>query len=485
MYIVMLDPAPWLTGSSMPFSAINMAETQEYTALIKLVPKLRLAIQPNLVTLSGYLLAKGLITDEEEAELRNESKSKQNRAADLVSMVTNKVKLDPTCFKIFIDVLKNSGVPSDIITQLQLEPRPKPRSTEMSPAVTDVRERTAHALSSTGTQTLSTNQMQHTLAVACKCHICTSLLKQPSTVIKFPLLNLDERGMEDYKFQLKRDTKNIMMQFQGVESGLYNTVCDKIPIERLKFHLNAIKALRSEQFEESIFNNYDNKLQAATSVHTIFVIIRKFWSFLDYDLLEHLTKFLGNEEDKERMVKYREKFDQYAKRRIIECPSIEPADDDKWENVYIKLDSKLEAVTINELREFRFKVSEIMGISVSAIHFCCVKMGCIQVTWQIPCFIKQFIFPLSPEKGNMLEQLRVIQLSCLDYVHTARGYSGDPLRDFATDSEAGEVGSIADHGGYHEAGPVFEMTLEWNGETDITEYKYNVSCRVQDWLSLH
>ena len=423
-----------------------MADTQEYTALKELVPQLRLAIQPSLVTLSGHLLAKGLITDEEEAELRNESKSKQNRAADLISMVLNKVKLDPTHFKIFIDVLKNSGAPYDIVTQLELEPQAKHILSErISPAATEVSEQIAPT--NIGTQTVSTNQMQHTLTMECKCHICTSVLKQPSMVVKFPLLNLDERGMEDYKFQLQRETKNIMMQFHGVESGLYNTVCDNIPIERLKFHLNAVKASRNEQFEESVFHDYEDQLQVATNAHTIFGVIRKFWSFLDYDLLEHLTKFLGNKEDKERMVQYREKFDQYAKRRIIDCPSIEPIDADKWKNVYIKLDSKLEAVTINELREFRFKVSEIVGITVSAIHFCCVKMGCIQVTWQIPRYIEQFIFPLPPEKRNMLEQLGVIQLDL--YVHTV------PVRACMRHT-------------------LYQLTYGYNTYASLTKYKVHV-----------
>ena len=396
---------------------MTMAETQEYTTLKQVVPQLRLAVQSNLVTLSGHLFAKGLITDEEEIELRNDSKSRAYRAADLISMVMNKVKLDPQYFKIFIDILKSSGVSDIDITQLELEPQSKPSCEKMPPAA----EISEHIpLSSTGKQIVSTNQLQHTLVVECECHICTSVLKCPLTVINFPLLNLDERGKEDFIFRLKRDTKNIMMQFHGVESGLYNTICDKVPIERLKFHLlHAVKASQSEQFEGSIFKDYENQLQTATNTHTILSVIRKFWSFLDYDLLEHMIEFLGNEDDKKRMVKYRENFDQYAKRRIIECPNIKPVDDDNWENVYIKLDLKLETFTINELREFRFKISEIIGVSVSAIHFCCVKRGCIQVMLQIPCFMKKIIFPLVPEKENTLKQLGVTQFSCLDYVYSA------------------------------------------------------------------
>ena len=399
---------------------LNIMETQEYTTLKEAVPQLRLAIQPHLVTLSGHFLAKGLITDEEDAELRNESKTKENRAADLISMITKKVKLNSMHFKTFIDILKDIGV-SDIDnliigTQAERQTLTKLESKRMSP-IAEISEYIT--LSSTGTQIASTNQMQHKLALECECRICTSMLKRCSAVITdFPLLDLDQREKEDFEIRLKRETRSIMMQFHGVESGLYNTVCDKIPIEQVKFHLNAMKALRSERFEESIFNNYEDQLRAATNANTVFDILQKFWSFIDYDLLKHLIEFLGSEDDKKRMVKYNENFDQYAKRRISECPSIEPTDDNKWKNVYIKLDSKLEAMTINELREFRFKVSEIIDTHVSTIHFCCVKRGCIQVMWQIPYFIEQIILPLSPEKENMLELLGVTQFSCVDYVYT-------------------------------------------------------------------
>ena len=56
-----------------------------------------------------------------------------------------------------------------------------------------------------------------------------------------------------------------------------------------------------------------------------------------------------------------------------------------------------------------------------------------------------------------------------------RGYSGDRLRDLASNLQAEEAGSIIDHGDYCEMGPPIEMTLEWNSDTNTTEYKYNVS----------
>ena len=160
----------------------------------------------------------------------------------------------------------------------------------------------------------------------------------------------------------------------------------------------------------------------ATDIEAIFEIITQVCSFLDYNLLEHLIDILGNEEDKKRMQKYYEKFDEYVRRRVIECPNIEPADTSKWSDVYVKLDSKLEneKFTINQLHEFRFKISEILDVSLSAIRFCCTERGCIRVNWQIPHFVKQAVFPLSSQQEMLLEQQRVIHFSCENYEYSVQ-----------------------------------------------------------------
>lgn len=408
--------------SSSTNRRLAMAEgsTREYATLKNLVPELRLAVQPHLVKLTGYLLAKHIITEEQDAELRNARNSEVNRAADLVSIVMNKVKLNPTKLEEFIDILKNCGISEidDLINKTEIEPQVKPKSKRVSIAA-EINEHQTDPSTSKVVQTSihSTNQMQRTLELECNCQFCMRVCS--SEAINFPMLNFDEKENEDNKYQLERETRSIMLKFHGVESGLLNTVCDKrIPIGQLKFHLNVIKI--APTFEESIFSDYEDKLQKATEADAIFQIVCKFWSFLDYDLLQHLIEIIGSDDDRKRMKEYRESFKDYATRRVRECPRIGAHKDGKWKDVYIKLDTRLASITaINDLKEFRFKVSEILGIDTSAIYFCCVKRGCIEVTWQIPSFISKIIFPFSSDKEEKLEQLGVIHFSCLGYTYTA------------------------------------------------------------------
>lgn len=188
-----------------------MAETEEYETLRALVPELRDAVGLHLVPLSGHLFAKGLITEDQEIELRNESKSKASRAADLVSMMMNKVKLDPTYFQKFIDILRSNGVPNidNLLSEPKLKLRVNPICKQKVPSATKV-SRTALSsarkqthYTSARMQTRYTNRMQLTIGAECKCHICTSDLRCSSTVVKFSLLDSDQRGKEDFKERLR------------------------------------------------------------------------------------------------------------------------------------------------------------------------------------------------------------------------------------------------------------------------------------------
>jgi hypothetical protein len=161
--------------------------------------------------------------------------------------------------------------------------------------------------------------------------------------------------------------------------------------------------------KESIFDGYKENFDRAEKIEEIFNVITDICSFFDYDLLEKLTNTFGTEEDKKRMIKYCEDFADYARRRtsIYECPRIEPADCSKWSDVYVKLDSRLEAeLNIEQLREFRHQISEILRINKAAIRFCCVQIGCIELKLQLPNFIKKEIVPLSFEKKNTIEATR-------------------------------------------------------------------------------
>ena len=348
----------------------------EYRTLKRYIPEIITAVKSNLTSLSGRLLSRNLISPENDAKLRNQTRDEEDRAAELVTLLLDKVKLNKENYRIFIDVLRTSGDHfNDLLSKLETS-----EAQESVGVATDSQQTPVQASASA----VSDSSVPiGALGMICGCGICTSELGCPDPLpseIKFPLSDksfgsLDGREKQIFLFELRRDTIQIMKRFYRLASELYNSI-DRRPspvtVRALRANLYEIKAYSDERSEESIFVDYEEKLDRATSIEEIFNVITRICSFLDYDLLEHLTNTFGTEEDKERMTEYQKNFADYARRRtsIYECPCIEPADGTKWSDVYVKLDSRLESkLTIEQLREFRYKISEILRIHVSAIRF--------------------------------------------------------------------------------------------------------------------
>ena len=84
--------------------------TKEYQTLVRCTRDLQLGVKMELISLGAELVSAELITPEQYHEARNPYISREMRAADLVEFVQLKVKQDPECFHVFIDVLKNTSI---------------------------------------------------------------------------------------------------------------------------------------------------------------------------------------------------------------------------------------------------------------------------------------------------------------------------------------------------------------------------------------
>lgn len=85
-------------------------EPLEYITLKKYLPQLQAAVKADLATITTKLRSKGIVSDKNVARLKDKSKSSEERAANLVVMVMNMVKLNPEHYNVFVDILQQSGI---------------------------------------------------------------------------------------------------------------------------------------------------------------------------------------------------------------------------------------------------------------------------------------------------------------------------------------------------------------------------------------
>ena len=208
-----------------------------------------------------------------------------------------------------------------------------------------------------------------------------------------------------------------MMQFQKLVSAtIESLIRQNIPPQRLVSHIMTLVAFDPvfHKPQVPILQDCVEELEAADTIYKIFLILKNYFSFFNYDIIEHIIEVLGTEEDKTKLQNYKEKFDQYTRRRIYECgPQFGPENEADHPNIIIKLDSRYDNYTVAEIKGFCHKLSETLHLSSKGILFLVrVDKGCIQLTLQVPLFVQQEIFPLSGEQERTLEAEGVIKLSC-------------------------------------------------------------------------
>ena len=85
-------------------------------------------------------------------------------------------------------------------------------------------------------------------------------------------------------------------------------------------------------------------------------------------------------------------------------------------DIFVKIDSRYENYTLAEIVDFSQELSNLLGLSSKGVlRLCWVQKGCFQLTFQIPLFVKEEIFPLSSEQERALAAEGVIRLTCGKY----------------------------------------------------------------------
>ena len=99
-----------------------MAESRsvEYEVLVRHTVDLQVAVEDNLIPLGAQLVTAQIITPDQYEEIRNAHRPVNERGADLVGYVQNKVRQDPRHYHAFLGALRSDlSQYGDILTKLE------------------------------------------------------------------------------------------------------------------------------------------------------------------------------------------------------------------------------------------------------------------------------------------------------------------------------------------------------------------------------
>ena len=107
-----------------------------------------------------------------------------------------------------------------------------------------------------------------------------------------------------------------MMQFQElVSKTIKSLIRQNVSLDELVSHVMTLGAFNPvfKQLQVPLFQYYFQELKTADTIPKIFLVLKDYFSFFNYDIIEHIIEVLGTEEDKANLQRYKSNFEQYSK----------------------------------------------------------------------------------------------------------------------------------------------------------------------------
>ena len=226
---------------------------------------------------------------------------------------------------------------------------------------------------------------------------------------------LDEKEKEHLEQRLTMESENIQLSFYTLRNKFFDSL-EHIPLKKLVRVLKGFKVLKrvNSSKSASVVHSYEYVLENITDIEGVKDVIEEYSTFFDFRPVEYMINNVGLEKDRQLLEKYKEDFGHYIKRRVFECPcEVGPLEAPNSTKLFVKLESDYDKLV--ELKQFQCCLSLILEVSVHVLRLSSVKDGCIQLTFLIPSFIQEAIFPLSADQERAMKELSIIELWCGSY----------------------------------------------------------------------
>ena len=258
--------------------------------------------------------------------------------------------------------------------------------------------------------------------LVCGCRKCLTVFetdKCPSPApMTFPVMNKTSLS-EERMTELAAESIALDRKFNRLVSGVVKSFDrKKIPPSDI---LHSVMAMNSfvpvfKGERRPIAHQLKKELEKAESISDMVYKMKDYFSFFDFDIVENVIDCCGTDYDKLELRNYKAEFDSYLARRIYELPSKLANHGELGQaTVVVKLDSEYEECNAVHLKLFENKLADILHLSKGVLRLCDIVSGCFELTFQVPSFIAEAIFPLSEAQETELAANHVLRLSCGDY----------------------------------------------------------------------
>ena len=256
-----------------------------------------------------------------------------------------------------------------------------------------------------------------------KCDLATYLEKGCPSLrddTDFPFLSqkkLSEREFGLLKVKLRNASQRILEGFASLEHNTLSMLKKKdIPLDEVVNYILTLGAMYNESVykDKPLLLHEREKIEMVKDFGSLFLIIKCYYSWFSYGMIEALRKeFLFDEETEhdERLNKYKTDFNDYCRYRMFECPKgmFPNPNCEGFVPLILKVDDDFEMYTLNRVEKFQLSIAQILGLSKYTLQICDVTDGCVTIVFKIPSWLGDVI-TISSEQQQKLVQIGVKQL---------------------------------------------------------------------------
>ena len=233
----------------------------------------------------------------------------------------------------------------------------------------------------------------------CQCsEICSNNL--------FPYLNITnlDEDINDLIQTLTNDLAEIMTCFAELLDNTAVSIRSRgeppAIVERLTFRALGLGAFDHPQIQKPLLREDETELKCSKTVDAAFIILRRHMSFFNFELLQHTINCedLCTNNDRKRMEEYCSKFDKFCRRKVFEVPPDiygQSRSDGKRKSFVVLMTRHEEEQNLVCVRTAKHKIATILKLKSSTLHLHRIDEGSLILTFSVPEFVAQFLFPLN------------------------------------------------------------------------------------------
>ena len=233
----------------------------------------------------------------------------------------------------------------------------------------------------------------------------------------FPHLDvssLNENEKASLEEKLLSDVRKMFTRFADFTVFTRDSIDNReVPLDKVIDTVLSLEASK-EGIGSMVLEEQDQeKIQAAPSVAKVFTILRRYISFFNYEVIEHLIRHHGSTEDKKRLEEYLDAFKAFCQRNIFEVPpdvfSNSPCPPGKV--FALKCTDQSRVTTLESAQQVKQRVAEIFSLNPLALQLCMLKKGCVELHFLIPTIVANHILPVSSPHCSALSKIGLKVLS--------------------------------------------------------------------------